>query len=170
MKPSDIQSLAERRLRAFPEFAGVRILLEREGEIGVKIALALKTAGGGFRPGAALVIGTASAGVRQVQAARLVIDPLAVTVMACETELFNTPPAGTGMRAGDLALLAAAALLGWTPEGCGRPMAPVGGDSVQEASDGKGNAVAAVTLGTSLEMPVLRLAGEYGYRGTDDGL
>lgn len=163
MKPSDIQKLAETRLREFPAFTGIRIILEREGDIGTKIATALKTAGGDYQPGAALIIGTASASIRAVQAPRLVIDPLAVTVTACESELFNKPPSGTGRRAGDLALEAAAALLGWTPPGCSRPLAPLATENVQEASDGKGSAVAAVTLATSLELPLLRRPGEYGY-------
>lgn len=163
MKPSDIQSLVNARLRDFPAFTGIRIILEREGEIATKIATALKTAGGDFQPGAALVIGTASASIRSIQAARLIIDPLSVTVTACENELFNKPPAGTGRRAGDLALQAGAALLGWTPPGCARPLAPPAGENVQEAADGKGSAVAAVTLTTSLELPLLRLPGEYGY-------
>lgn len=168
MKPSDIQKLAETRLRQFPAFTGIRIILEREGDIGTKIATALKTAGGEFQPGAALIIGTASASIRGVQAPRLVIDPLSVTVTACESELFNKPPSGTGRRAGDLALEAASALLGWTPPGCSRPLSPgvsphTGVYNVQEASDNKGSAVAAVTLTTSLELPLLRLDGEYGY-------
>ena len=166
MKPSDIQSLVERRLRQFPEFSGVRIILEREGDIATKISTALKTAGGEFRPGTALVIGTAAASLRQIQAARLVID-LGVEVTAFEQELFNKPPSGTGKRAGDLAAEAAAALTGWTPPGCGRPLAPAAGDSnIREASDGKGSAAASFSMSTSLELPVLRLPGEYGYAAT----
>ena len=163
MKPSDLQTLTASRLRQFAAFAGIRIILEREGDIETRVKTALKTAGGDFRSGVALVIGTASASLRQVQAARLVIDPLAVTITACETELFNKPPSGTGRRAGDLAIEAAAALTGWTPPGCLKPLAPLAGDNVQEAADGKGNAVAAVTLATAIETPALRLPGEYGY-------
>jgi len=164
MKPSDIQSLVERRLRQFPEFSGVRIILEREGDIATRVSTALKTAGGDFRPGSAIVIGTAAAGLRQVQAARLVIDPLGVEVTAFEQELFNKPPSGSGKRAGDLAAEAAAALTGWTPDGCGRPLAPAPGDSnIREAADGKGSAAASFSMATSLELPVLRLPGEYGY-------
>jgi hypothetical protein len=163
MKPSDIQSLVESRLRQFPEFSGIRIILEREGDIATKITMALKTAGGECRPGTALVIETASASVRQVQAARLVVDPLAVEITAFENDLFNKPPAGTGKRAGDLALEAAAALCGWTPPGCKRPLSFPAGENVREASDGKGGAAASVTLATAIEMPALRLPGEYGY-------
>lgn len=166
MQPSDLQSLIEGRLRAFPVFSGVRIILLRDGDTATRIATAIKTAGAdGFRPGTALTVGTASAGLRQVQAARLAVDPLGVTVTAFEQELFNRPPSGTGRRAGDLALDAAAALVGWTPPGCGRPLSPApGADSnIQEASDGKGCAVAAFTLTTSLELPVLRLPGEHGF-------
>ena len=164
MKPSDIQSLVERRLRQFPEFSGIRIILEREGDIATKITTALKTAGGECRPGTALVIETVSASVRQVQAARLVVDPLNVEITAFEHALFNKPPAGTGKRAGDLALEAAAALSGWTPEGCTRPLTFPAGQNVREAADGKGGAAASVLLSTAIEMPVLRLPGEYGYK------
>lgn len=159
--PSDIQSLVEARLRQFAVFAGVRIILEREGDIGAKIATALKTSGGDFRPGTAILIGTAASSLRQVQAARLVIEPLRVEITAFENALFNTPPAGSGLRAGDLAIQAAAALTGWTPEGALRPLAPEG--VIAEGADGKGGAAASVTLATAAEIPVLRLPGEYGY-------
>lgn len=163
MKPSDIQTLVERRLRQFPEFSGIRIILEREGDIATKITTALKTAGGEFRPGTALLVETASASLRQVQAARVVVDPLGVAVTAFENDLFNKPPAGTGKRAGDLALEAAAALVGWTPPGCTKPVAFRPGENVREASDGKGGAAATVALATAVELPALRLPGEYGY-------
>lgn len=168
MIPSDIQNLVERRLRLFPSFSGVQIILLREGDIATKVSTALTTAGCGFRPGTALVIGTASASLRQIQAARLVIDPLGVTVTAFEQEMFNKPPSGSGKRAGDLAVEAAAALVAWTPCGCSRPLAPAAGESnIQEAADGKGRAVAAFTLTTALELPILRLPGEYGYNATN---
>lgn len=167
MNTSDIQNLIELRLRAFPAFSGVRIILEREGAIGTKITTALKTTGGEFRPGTAVVIGTASAGIKQVQSARLVIDPLKVTVMAFEYELFNKPPAGSGQRAGDLAIDAAAALIGWTPDGCTRQLASAPGENVHEASDGKGGAAASITLITAIELPLMRLPGEYGYIETN---
>ena len=164
MIPSDIQKLVERRLRMFAAFSGVRIILQREGDIATRVETALRTAGGEFRPGTALVIGTASSSLRQIQAARLVIDPLGVTVKAVEQEIFNKPPAGSGKRAGDLAVEAAAALAAWTPAGCGRPLSPSAGDSnIREASDGEGRAVASFTMDTSLELPVLRLPGEHGY-------
>ncbi len=163
MKPSDIQNLVERRLLAFPEFSGLHVILEREGDIENKVKTSLRTAGNEFRSGIAVVIGTASAGLRQVQAARIVIDPLAVTVTVTEVALYNKPPNGTGRRAGDLAMTAASALIGWTPAGCDRPLAPVPSDSVREASNGKGGAAASFTLATSLELPALRLPGEYGY-------
>lgn len=163
MKPSDIQNLVERRLREFPEFSGVCIIQERHGSVETRIATALKTAGGTFRPGVAIVIETVSASVRQVQAARLVVDPVGVEITAFENELFNKPPAGSGKRAGDLALEAASALIGWTPAGCKRPLAPQAGQNTQEASDGKGGSAASVMLSTAVEMPMLRLPGEYGY-------
>lgn len=163
MKPSDIQGLVERRLRQFPEFSGIRIILEREGDVETRINTALKTVGGAFRPGTALVVETASASVRQVQAARIVVDPLGVEITAFENALFNKPPSGTGKRAGDLALEAAAALCGWTPPGCTRPLAFQPGENVREAADGKGGAAASVSLSTAIEMPALRLPGEYGY-------
>jgi len=163
MKPSDIQNLVERRIRSFPEFSGIRIILEHEGDIETKIDSALKTAGGDCKPGVALVIGTASGSIRQLQAARLVIDPLNVSITAVECALFNKPPNGTGRRAGDLAVLAAAALIGWTPDGCGRPMGSSSGNNVKEAGNEKGDAAASVVLTTSLEMPLLRKPGEHGF-------
>ncbi len=167
MIPSDIQKLVESRLLPFPAFSGVRIILEREGDIATKVATALKTGGGAFRPGVALVIGTASARLRQIQAARLCIDPLGVTVTVFENELFNKPPSGSGKRAGDLACEAASALTGWTPPGCGKPLMPAAGEAnIQEAADGKGGAVAAFAMATSLELPLLRLPGEYGFTPT----
>ena len=165
-KATDIQDAVISRLRQFPEFAGLAIIPEREADALTLINTALATAGaGGMRPGAALLVGSPASAVRAHNAARLVIDPLGVTLTAFENPLYNRPPAGTGTRAADLALAAAAALLAWTPPGCGRPLAAAPGPNVLEDADGKGNAAASVALETSLELPLLRLPGEYGYTG-----
>jgi hypothetical protein len=83
-------------------------------------------------------------------------------VTVTEVALYNKPPNGTGRRAGDLAMDGGVRADRVEPAGCDRPLAPVR-PTASARVNGMGRAAASFTLATSLELPALRLPGEYGY-------
>lgn len=121
---SSIQHAAALRLSAFPAFRGLRVIQTDESDIDSKIDAALGGLSQGFTQGAAILIATPSAQIRKSNAPRLWADPVRLAVACFERPLLNTPPQGTGRHADAWALLAARALLGWTPPGCARPLSP----------------------------------------------
>ena len=161
----DVQSAVRNRLASFGEFGGIAMILQYEGSIDDKISSALAVMTDGCRAGVAFLIATPAAEDTMPNLPYPRLDPFGVTVTVIEDTLFNAPPDGTGRRALEWAVLALRALKGWTPAGCSCPLQGWGNALTLGPSKGS-KVIWNLTLKTRVELPPLRLPGEYGYTNT----
>jgi hypothetical protein len=161
----DVQRLIRDRLRSFSEFGQLAIIMQYEGDIDTHIDTALSTLRQGYRIGVALLIATPAAeeSGRNLPIVRL--DPFGVTISAIEDITFNISDEGTGRRALEWATLALCALKGWTPPGCAAPLHGWGSAITLGQSSGQ-RVIVNLTMRTRIDLPPLRLPGEYGYTDT----
>ena len=158
----DIQKAVRDRLGAFPEFAGMALIMQYEGEVTSRIETALATLTEHARPGAALLIATPAAQETGANLPLVKLDPFGLTIAAVEDTILNAPPEGSGRRALEWAVLALRALKGWTPPGCNKPLTGWGTTLALAPSQGQ-RVIVNLTLRTAINLPPLRLPGEYGY-------
>lgn len=161
----DVQTAVRDRLVSFSEFGGINMVLQQDGEIESKIETALATLGSETtRPGAALLIATPMAD-DLTSSIGIKLDPYQITVTAVEDTVFNAGSNGSGRRSLEWAILALAALKGWTPPGCTAPL--IGYGKVITLTPSKGTKVIwTVSLRTKINIPLLRHPGEHGYTHT----
>ena len=158
----DIQQAIYQRLAAFPEFGGLAMILQQEGSIESRIDTALATISDGHQAGAALLIATPAANETGANAPIVRLDPLGITITAIEDTTLNETPEGTGRRALEWAVLVLRVLKQWTPPRCTRPLT-AWGSAITLAPTRGSRVMVNVALRTKLELPLLRLPGEYGY-------
>lgn len=161
----DVQTRVRDRLASFSQFGGINMVLQQDGDIDSKIETALATLGSDTtRPGAALLIATPMAD-DPTSSIGIKLDPYQVTVSCVEDTIFNTGDTGTGRRSLEWAILALAALKGWTPDGCLAPL--IGYGKVITLTPSRGTKViCTVSLKTKINIPLLRHPGEHGYTDT----
>lgn len=161
----DVQASVRDRLASFSDFGGLAMILQYEGSLDTRISEALAVMTEHCRPGCALLIATPAAEDTAANVPVVRLDPLGVTVSVIEDTVFNAPPDGTGRRALEWAILALRALKGWTPPYCSKPLTPWGTSLSLGPSQGS-RVIVNLTLRTKVELPLLRLPGEYGYTDT----
>lgn len=148
------------RLREFPEIARV-LIVPAAGHgadaIARKCAEALAGAAGGTAAGSCAVVSAPEASLRRNAAGLVWLDPVAVEVTCIARDGMNEPPDGTGDAPEDAAVRCAAALAGWQPPGCSRPLVAAGPVRILPL---EGGGSAAVRLETAFQAPPLRHEGE----------
>ncbi len=162
----DVQTAVRDRLASFSHFGGIRMVLQQDGDIDSKIETALAELGDDTtRPGAAYLIATPMAD-DPTSSIGIKLDPFQVTVSCVENTVFNEGDAGTGRRSLEWAILALAALKGWTPAGCLSPLVGYGKALTLTPSRGT-KVIWTVSLKTKINIPLLRHPGEHGYTDTE---
>lgn len=161
----DIQKAVRDRLASFSAFGGLAMILQYEGSLDTRLDEALSVQTDGCRVGAALLIATPAAQESGANLPTVRLDPFGVTITAVEDTFMNAPPAGTGRRALEWAVLALCALKGWTPPGCQKPLTGWGNTIGSGPSKGS-RVIENLTLRTRVDLPPLRHPGEYGYTNT----
>ena len=158
----DIQAAVCARLASFPEFGGVAVIPLHEGSVETRVESALATSRPGSLAGIALLVATPAAEETGPNLPTVRLDPLGVTVQVIEDVIFNNPPAGSGRRALQWAVLVIRALKGWTPPGCQKPLTGWGSAIAGLPQEGQRVHIN-VNLKTRVDLPPLRLPGERGY-------
>lgn len=164
----NLQRHIAERLTAFSEFGGIAIITQYEGSINTRIEEALATITPGYQPGLAILIATPAAQDPAPNVPAVRLDPFGVTLTIIEDAVLNEPPTGSGRRALDVAILTMRALKGWTPPHCQSPLTGWGNALTLAPSEGA-RIIWHVTLKTRIDLPPLRLPGEYGYTPPNHG-
>lgn len=158
----DVQAAVCARLASFAEFGGAAIIPQYEGSIDTRIESALATMTEGMLAGIALLVATPAAQETGANLPTVRLDPLGVTISVIEDVILNVPPAGSGRRALQWAVLCLRALKGWTPPGCQKPLTGWGTALALGPSQGS-RVIINVTLRTRVDLLPLRLPDERGY-------